>query len=229
MDKQLLKTLLEQEQRVLRKLAALGELEQRESFELQAKARLTDPLGVRAALQALSQGNNIYKPLKLINYSLRHEYDLYFFFDQPEENRLRLRKTHFNKEQDDTSTTVSELVLLGPAQEFSLGKATLLTRLRFAMPCLHPTNFYREYFNPAQEQEVEKERSSWRVIFDGVELGINLDRLIKPELGYFIEVKRTTWNRQVAEEAAPLIEKLLHLLEVSAVDVRQRAYVEWTV
>ena len=57
-------------------------------------------------------------------------------------------------------------------------------------------------------------------------LEINLDRLLKPALGYFIEVKRTTWNRQVAEEAAPLIGKLLHLLEVSAVDVRQRAYVD---
>ena len=227
MDKLLLKTLLEQEQRILRKLAALGELEQKESFELQAKARLADPLGVRAALQALSRGNEIYKPLRLIKYSLRHEHDLYFFFEQPEENRLRLRKTHFNKGQGDASTTVSELVLLGPAQEFSLGKATLLTRLRFAMPSLHPPNFYREYFNPAREQEVEKERSSWRVIFEGVELEINLDRLLKPELGYFIEVKRTTWNRQVAEETAPQIGKLLHLLEVSAVDVRQRAYVEW--
>jgi 5-methylthioadenosine/S-adenosylhomocysteine deaminase len=227
MDKQLLKTLLEQEQRVLRKLAALGELEQKESFELQAKARLADPLGVRAALQALSRGNETYKLLKLIKYSLRHEYDLYFFFEQPEENRLRLRKTYFNKEQDDSSTTVSELVLLGPAQEFNLGKASLLTQLRFAMPLLHPPNFYREYFNPAREQEIEKERSRWRVSFEGVELEINLDRLLKPELGYFIEVKRTTWNRQVAEEAAPLIGKLLHLLEVSAVDVRQRAYVEW--
>jgi 5-methylthioadenosine/S-adenosylhomocysteine deaminase len=227
MDKQLLKTLLEQEQKVLRKLAALGELEQKESFELRAKARLTDPLGVRAALQALSQGNNVYKPLKLINYSLRHEYDLYFFFEPPEENRLRLRKIHFNKGQGGVSPAVSELALLGPAQEFNLGKAILLTRLRFAMPLLHPPNFYREYFNPAREQEIEKERSSWRVSFEGVELEINLDRLLKPELGYFIEVKKSTWNRQGAEEAAPLIGKLLHLLDVSAVDVRQRAYVEW--
>jgi hypothetical protein len=226
MDKQLLKTLLEHEQRVLRKLAALGELEQKESFELQAKTPLTDPLGVRAALQALSQGSDVYKPLKLINYRLRHEYDLYFFFEPPEENRLRLRKIHFNKEQDSLSPAISELALLGPAQEFSLGKTTLLTRLRFVMPSLHPPNFYREYFNPAQEQEVEKERSSWRVIFEGVELEIYLDRLLKPALGYFIEVKRTTWNRQVAEEAAPLIGKLLHLLEVSAVEAPQRAYLE---
>jgi 5-methylthioadenosine/S-adenosylhomocysteine deaminase len=227
MDKQLLKNLLEKEQRVLRKLAALGELEQKESFELQAKAHLADPLSVRAALQALSQGNDAYKLLKLINYSLRHEYDIYFFFEPPEENRLRLRKTRFNKGQEDTTITASELVLLAPAQEFSLGKATLMTRLRFATPSLHPPDFYREYFNPVQEQEVEKERSSWRVIFDGIELEINLDRLLKPELGYFIEVKRTTWNRQVAEEAAPLIGKLLHLLEVSVVDPRQRGYVEW--
>lgn len=223
MDQQLLKTLLEQEQTVLRKLIALGELEQKESFELQAKARLADPLGVRAALQALCRESQGHIALQLLDYHLRHEYDLYFFFEPPEENRLRLREIRLNKGERGGAT--AELALLGPVQEFSLGRATLLTRLRFTAPALHSPDFYREYFNPAQARVLEKERSRWEVIFQGVELQINLDRLIKPELGYFIEVKRATWNRQAAEEAAPLMGKLLHLLEVSAADTLQKAYI----
>jgi 5-methylthioadenosine/S-adenosylhomocysteine deaminase len=89
--------------------------------------------------------------------------------------------------------------------------------------------FYREYFKPAREVEVEKDRLRWRVLFQGTEFFINLDRVDQPSLGHFVEVKSRTWSRRDAELKAQVAIELLDLLGVSARKTSTLDYAELVV
>jgi 5-methylthioadenosine/S-adenosylhomocysteine deaminase len=197
--------LIKREQSVLSKLIAIGGATEEESYEVQAKVRVQDP---RIILEAITNKAG----LEIFHKRHYHEYDTYFSFDDPQQGYLRYREDEFLESGDKISDVRYRLTLLGPTQERSFESDVLLSRSRFLAPATHSLRFYREYFKPASETTIEKDRQRWRVLFQGTEFYINLDRVIQPSLGYFLEVKSRTWSRKDAEHKALVARDLiLHL------------------
>src|SRR4029453_8733733 len=70
--------------------------------------------------------------------------------------------------------------------------------------------FYREYFKPAHEIAIEKDRLRWEVIYDDDTFFINVDRMVSPgQPGYFVEIKSRTWSIRDAEHKAQVIGDVL--------------------
>ena len=108
-----------------------------------------------------------------------HQYDTYFFFDDPSQGRLRYREDEFLDEQNKVVDARARLTLTGPSREAAFG-SVLLFRSRFFAPATHSPRFYREYFKPAREREVEKDRRRWLVAFRGVQFYVHVDHLMQP-------------------------------------------------
>ena len=88
--------------------------------------------------------------------------------------------------------------------------------------------FYREYFKPAEERTIEKDRRRWLVEYEGDEFFVNLDRVLQPELpGFYLEIKARTWSRSDAETKASVITQLLELLAAGAARTIKEEYVEF--
>jgi 5-methylthioadenosine/S-adenosylhomocysteine deaminase len=103
----------------------------------------------------------------------------------------------------------------------------LLSRSRFLAPAAHSPRFYREYFRPAREREVEKDRHRWLVAFRGVQFYVHLDRMVRPHAGaHFLEVKSRTWSRRDAQDKAAIILELLELLGARPDEAIEEGYVE---
>lgn len=210
--------LIQREESVLRKLIAIGGAVEQESFEVQAKVRLPSDEPVLAALSGEQLGI-----IRSVHY---HEFDTYFQFADPAQGRLRFREDEFIDADGKVFNVRSRLTLTGLQHEREYG-SVLLSRSRYLAPAVHTLRFYREYFKPAQEREIEKDRRRWLVEYRGVEFFVNLDKMLKPALpGYFVEVKSRTWSRRDAEHKASLITEVLALFETAeAVPVREE-YVE---
>ncbi|MCC6188535.1 MAG: amidohydrolase [Anaerolineales bacterium] len=210
--------LIQREESVLRKLIAIGGAVEQESFEVQAKVRLPSDETVLAALSG--------EQLRIIRSVHYHEFDTYFQFADPAQGRLRFREDEFIDAQGKVFNVRSRLTLTGLQHEREYG-SVLLSRSRYLAPAVHTLRFYREYFKPAQEREIEKDRRRWLVDYRGVEFFVNLDKMLKPALsGYFVEVKSRTWSRRDAEHKASLITEVLALFGTAeAVPVREE-YVE---
>ncbi len=149
------------------------------------------------------------KDITVIRRRRYHEYDNYFFFADPAQGRLRYREDEFLDEKGNVTTMRARLTLTGPSREGEFG-SVLLSRSRYLAPATHSLRFYREYFKPVEEREVEKDRRRWLVAYRGVEFFVNLDRLIKPAReGFFIEIKSRTWSRRDAMDKAAIIAELL--------------------
>src|SRR5919109_4495306 len=73
--------LIRREQSVLQKLIAIGGATEEESFEVQVKARLKSPETVLNAL-----ASDEITVIRAVHY---HQFDTYFFFDDPDQGRLR--------------------------------------------------------------------------------------------------------------------------------------------
>jgi 5-methylthioadenosine/S-adenosylhomocysteine deaminase len=199
--------LIKREQSMLSKLVAIGGATEGESFEVQIKVRISDPETVLAALE---------KPeIEVLYHRHYHEYDTYFRFDDPEQGRFRYREDEYIDEDGEISNVRYRLTLIGPAREHRFPSDVLLSRSRYLAPANHSLRFYREYFNPTNEIFIEKDRLRWRVLFQGTEFYINLDRVEQPSLGYFLEVKSRTWSRRDAEHKAGLASDLIQFLGVS--------------
>ena len=137
---------------VLQKLVAVGGAVEQESFEVQVKARVASAERVLEALQ----GDDI----TVIRRSRYRQHDTYWSFDDPDQGRLRYRADAI---LDDTGAVTGErsrLTLTGNTREDRFGHV-LLFRSRYLAPAAHTTRFYREYFRPAAEHVVEKERRRW--------------------------------------------------------------------
>ena len=94
-----------------------------------------------------------------------HQYDTYFFFDDPAQGRLRYREDELlDATRQRSSSARARLTLTGPSREAAFG-SVLLFRSRFFAPATHSPRFYREYFRPAREREVEKDRRRWLVAY----------------------------------------------------------------
>jgi 5-methylthioadenosine/S-adenosylhomocysteine deaminase len=209
--------LIEREQSVLSKLIAIGGAQEGESFEVQAKARLADPASVLAAL--------CWPDMEILYERHYREYDTYFSWADPAQGQLRYREDEFLDADGGVSTVRYRLTLLGQAREGRFERDVVLSRSRFIAPATHSLRFYREYFKPAREVFIQKDRRRWRVIFRGTEFYLNLDRVEQPDLGYFIEAKSRTWSRRDAEHKAALAQELIACLGAAAGDAVAEDYV----
>jgi 5-methylthioadenosine/S-adenosylhomocysteine deaminase len=210
--------LVEREQSVLQKLVAIGGAAEGESFEVQVKARIDSGDTVRRALA----GDRI-TIIRSVHY---HQYDTYFFFDDPGQGRLRYREDEFLDEQQNVVSARARLTLTGPSREAAFG-SVLLFRSRFFAPAAHSPRFYREYFKPSQEREVEKDRRRWLVAFRGVQFYVHVDHMAHPHAGaWFLEVKSRTWSRRDAQDKAAIITELMELLGARPGEAIEEGYVE---
>ena len=210
--------LIQREKSVLSKLVAIGGASQAETFEIQAKVRLSDPQPILDALQS--------SDLEILHHRHYREFDVYFSFSDPDQGYLRYREDEFIDEKAQVSKIRYRLTLIGPSREYQFPSDVLLSRSRYIAPASHSLRFYREYFMPSQETVVEKDRLRWRVIFHGTEFYINLDRVDVPELGYFLEVKSRTWSRRDAEYKSQVTTDMLKFLGVSSQETVTEDYIQ---
>ncbi len=194
--------LIQREQSLLSKLIAIGGASEEESFEIQIKA----PIPERDTLvRALNQPE-----IKIVRKRHYREYDTYFHFPEPETSLLRFREDHFVDEKGNVTNVRSRLTLLG-THEHQL-EQVVLSRVRYFAPATQSLRFYREYFRPDGEVEVEKDRLRYLVVFRETEFFINIDQVKHPELGCFVEIKTRTWSRKDARRKADLAKELMAYL-----------------
>jgi 5-methylthioadenosine/S-adenosylhomocysteine deaminase len=211
--------LIHREQSVLSKLIAIGTATEEESFEVQAKVHIESP---ETFIQAVETA-----PFEVVRRRHYREYDTYFCFADPDQGMLRYREDTFLGDQNEVTGVRSRLTLIGVAIEHSYPKKVLLSRSRFLAPATQSLRFYREYFKPIFELEVEKERRRFLVRYKETEFFINIDRLEKPGgLGSFLEIKSRTWSRQDADLKSKLVAEMIVLLGASLNDASSEDYVD---
>jgi 5-methylthioadenosine/S-adenosylhomocysteine deaminase len=203
---------------VLQKLVAVGGAVEQESFEVQVKARVSSAQQVLAVIGS--------EQVAIVRSSHYHQYDTYWSFQDPDQGWLRYREDEFLDDSGAVTGARSRLTLTGRTREDRFG-AVLLSRSRYYAPATHSARFYREYFRPASERIVEKDRRRWLLAYRGVEFYAHLDRLTTPpHPGYFIEVKSRTWSRGDARDKAAVIADLLALFGTSPDDTLSDNYAE---
>ena len=81
--------------------------------------------------------------------------------------------------------------------------AILLSLARYTAPADRSLRFYREYFGADRVVEIDKQRRRWRIVYQGEEFAVNIDRLIdQAEEGPYLEIKSRTWSRRDATTSA---------------------------
>jgi 5-methylthioadenosine/S-adenosylhomocysteine deaminase len=210
--------LVEREQSVLSKLIALGGSLEEESFEVQIKVKIAGPDPI---VQALMRDE-----IDIIYERHYRQHDTYFQFDDPSQGRLRYREDDFVDDKGNVTNARARLTLLGVIREAEFEHDVLLSRSRFLAPASNSLRFYREYFKPASEINIEKDRLRWLIKYKDTEFYVNLDNVTTPGLGYFIEVKSRTWSRKDADNKAHLVNELLALLGASEGEVVTKDYIE---
>jgi 5-methylthioadenosine/S-adenosylhomocysteine deaminase len=210
--------LIEREQSVLSKLIALGGSMEEESFEVQVKVKLADPAKVKEGLE---------RPEIEIG-RVRHydQHDTYFLFEDPAQGRIRYREDEFLDERGNVTATRPRLTLVGQKSEGVFANEVLLSRSRFLAPATQSLRFYREYFKPIREVELNKDRYRWLIHYKDIEFFVNLDEVQTPQLGHFIEIKSRTWSRGDAQRKAELVNELLSLLGAAGQPTVTEDYIE---
>jgi 5-methylthioadenosine/S-adenosylhomocysteine deaminase len=210
--------LMDREQSVLSKLVSIGGAMEEESFEVQVKVRIEDPQPILKALQTST--------IDIVRTRHYREYDTYFLFEDQKQGRLRYREDDFVDDNNQVTNVRSRLTLIGPARERHFPQEVLLSRSRYLAPAAHSLRFYREYFKPTGELEIEKDRKRFLVRYQGTEFFINIDQVIKPDLGYFLEIKSRTWSRQDADHKSELVAQLITFLGASPAETVTSDYIE---
>jgi len=209
--------LTSREKSILSKLIAIGGAMEEESFEIQAKIKVADPIPV---LEALNDPD-----IKIMRKRHYHEFDKYFTFEDSTEGLLRYREDEFLNEKKEITKVRSRLTLIGQAREDTFEEDVMLSRSRYYAPATHSLRFYREYFQPNDEIEIEKMRKRYLVQFKETEFFVNVDTIIKPSLGHFVEVKSRTWGKKDAIQKSKLINELIRHLGFSPVEVVTDDYI----
>lgn len=210
--------LFKREESVLSKLIAIDGATETESFEVQVKARIEDPNPI---INAIKQPD-----IEILYTRHYHEYDTYFSFSDAEQGYLRYREDEFINNKGTVDNIRYRLTLLGKAREDHYPSDVILSRSRFIASASNSLRFYREYFKPITEFFIEKDRLRWRVLFQGTEFYINLDRVEQPDLGYFVEVKSRTWSKRDAENKAHIASNLIEYLGASLKETISSDYIE---
>ncbi len=210
--------LIDREHSVLSKLIALGGSMEQESFEVQVKVKIPD---ARLVIQALKQPG-----IDIVRYRHYRQHDVYFAFADPSQGRLRYREDDFLDGSGKVTTTRPRLTLLGQKREDKFEHDVLLSRSRFFAPASQSLRFYREYFRPLEETVITKDRERWLVRFKNTEFFINVDQMIEPAIGEFVEIKSRTWSRKDAEHKAMLANELMEVLGIANGETVTRDYIE---
>ncbi len=203
---------------LLSKLLAIGGASEEESFEIQAKVRVKD-------LQPIINRLNT-SEIDILKKRHYKEYDVYFFFSDVDQGIIRYREDDFIGADGKVENVRGRLTLIGPTNEGQFEQEVLLSRSRYLAPATQSLRFYREYFKPHLEKEIEKDRLRFLVRFEDTEFFINLDEIHNPELGCFLEVKSRTWSRQDAEIKSQLVTKLIHFLGADIDEATSEDYIE---
>ncbi len=211
--------LIEREHSVLSKLIALGGSMEQESFEVQVKVKLTN--GSAAISESIKQ-----RGIHIVRYRHYRQHDEYFTFSDPGQGRLRYREDDFLDPAGKVTTTRSRLTLLGQQREDQFEHDVLLSRSRFFAPATQSLRFYREYFRPLEETTITKDRERWLVKFKDTEFFVNVDQMIAPAIGEFVEIKSRTWSRKDAQHKATLANELLDVLGIASSETVTRDYIE---
>lgn len=200
------------------KLLAIGELQQEESFEIQAKVRHANP----ARLEALLHNPDI----AIVRQSHYRQHDTYFEFGSPLNSRVRYREDDTVDEKGNVMNVRTRLTLVETGEQRKLTSALLLSRSRYISPATRTLRFYREYFQADGERTVMKERRRWHIDYQGMRFYVNLDRLMEPvSEDYFLEIKSRTWSMKDAENKATVIYSLLKQLGIDDSDIISEEYV----
>ncbi len=210
--------LIERESSVLSKLVAIGGAAEEESFEIQIKVRVKDTAPIYAALNS--------PKIEILRKRHYREFDLYFFFKDVDQGILRYREDEFLGAQNNIEQVRSRLTLIGQTIEDRFPQEVLLSRSRYMASATQSPRFYREYFKPHLEKEIEKDRVRFLVKYEGFEFFINIDEITKPQIGYFLEVKSRTWSRQDAELKSTLVTQLIEFLGGDLTETTSDDYIE---
>ena len=211
--------LIEREQSVLSKLIALGGSSEEESFEVQIKVQIKDSDPI---IQALMRND-----IDILYERHYRQHDVYFFFEDESQGRLRYREDDFMDNNKDIPTkTRSRLTLIGQKREGKFEREVMLSRSRFLAPATNSLRFYREYFKPHTEVTIEKDRLRWFIKYKETEFYINLDNVSTPALGYFLEIKSRTWSRKDADNKSDMLNELLELLGAGGSDTVTEDYID---
>ncbi|HEX2996009.1 MAG TPA: amidohydrolase, partial [Anaerolineales bacterium] len=154
------------------------------------------------------------------------EHDVYFFFDDPAQGRLRYREDDFIEAKGTVTNVRSRLTLLGVKSEGKFEDQVLLSRSRYIAPAAQSLRFYREYFKPKSEVAIEKDRLRWLIQYKDTEFFVNLDQMKEPQLGYYLEIKSRTWSRKDAEHKAQLSSELLSVLGAASGEKVTEDYID---
>lgn len=212
---------IERESSTYNKLVLLAGVQRQESYEVQVKVPVTDETQILTVLA----GDQI----EIVRKAHYKQYDHYFQFAQSEEDaaRLRYREDEFLNEEGEVYQARTRLTLLGEAERQEFPNAAMLSRSRYLAPASQSLRFYREYFDPAVEIEVHKDRRRWRILYKETDFFVNLDQLTQPKLpGYYLEIKSRTWSRSDAERKAALMTELLTLFGLDPGTAERKEYAE---
>ena len=212
--------LIKREKSVLSKLIAIGGASQEESYEVQAKIIIKNS---DVIVKKLSDPQ-----IRIIRQRHYHEFDTYFSFNV-EPDLLRYREDHFIEDNGEISNVRSRLTLIQPSREDHYPEDIVLSKSRYIAPANQGLRFYKEYFKPSSEIEIEKDRLRFLVEYKEEEFFINIDQIEKPDLGIFLEVKARTWSQKDAQEKAEKIVDLLKLLGLSTRKIITQDYIEMVV
>ena len=73
---------------------------------------------------------------------------------------------------------------------------------------------------------ITKDRERWLVKFKDTEFFVNLDEMLEPALGQFVEIKSRTWSRKDAVVKAMLTNELLDALGIATSETVTNDYIE---
>ena len=203
------------------KLVLLSGVQRQESFEVQVKARIEDDAAVHELLRSGA--------LHVTRFAHYRQYDHYFLFDSgdPDADRLRYREDEFIDESGEVTQVRARLTLTGEGSREEFPNAVMLSRSRWLAAADRSLRFYQEYFAPARELRVHKDRFRWHILYKATDFAINLDRVLEPKQpGYFLEIKSRTWSRSDAERKAGLIAELLAQFGTDLEQAERREYAE---
>jgi len=210
--------LIKREQSVLSKLVAIGGMMEEQSFEVQAKVHIDDPDSIIETLEK--------EAIDIVYTRHYHEYDTYFFFEDESQGRLRYREDEFINQDGEITNVRGRLTLIGTSSEEKFEHDVMLSRSRYFAPATHSLRFFREYFDPIHETDIEKDRRRFQIIYKDVDFYINVDTIIEPDLGHFLEVKSRTWSREDAELKSRIIAELIEFLGASSKNAATEDYIE---
>ncbi len=206
------------ESSVLSKLVAIGGAMEQESFEIQIKVRIDNRPVILDALQ---------KPEVEIQRARHYrQFDTYFLFKDPSQGRIRYREDEFIDERGCVTQVRPRLTLLGEEREHRFPKDVLLSRSRYYAPGGSSLRFYREYFQPISEVEIQKDRLRYLIKYKDTDFFINIDALNLPRLGDFLEIKSATWSFQDAQQKSNLLAELLEFLGAGSREPVNKDYFE---